>query len=279
MVILDGKTLANKIKEDIKNRIESLNKRPKLSIILVGDDFASHKYVEMKKKACEEVGIICEVYPYAKETKEQIVINKINELNSDPSVNGIMVQLPLPKGFSRENIVEKILPDKDVDGLTTVNFSKITNNDNQAYIPATPKGIMTLLKEYNINVKGKNVVIINDSFQIGKPLKEMMLGQGAIVNICNKETPDISVFTKEADILVVATGVINLITADIVKDGGTIIDVGINKNSEGKTVGDVDFENVSKKVEYITPVPGGIGPMTIASLLDNVVIAYGRQNT
>ena len=233
----------------------------------------------MKKKACEEVGIICDIYPYAKETKEQIVINKIDGLNSDPSVNGIMVQLPLPQGFNRENIVEKIIPSKDVDGLTSVNFNKIANKDETVFLPATPKGILTLLKEYNIEIKDKNVVIVNDSIQIGKPLSAMMINEGAIVTICNKETPDISVFTKVADILVVATGVINLITADIVKADSVVIDVGINKNEDGKTVGDVDFDNVSKKVKYITPVPGGVGPMTIASLLDNVVIAYGRQNT
>lgn len=267
-VILDGKKLSVKILDELSEKISKLDVKPHLVVILVGDDPASQLYVGMKEKAAQKIGIKSTVIRYPENTDENTLLNKISELNNDKDVTAILVQLPLPKHINTTNIIQAILPEKDADGIVPVNMGKILLGVEPYAYPCTPKGILKLLDEYNIDLKGKNVVIVGRSNIVGKPIAQMVLNRNATVTICHSYTKNLSEITKTADILIVAVGVSKLIKKDMVKNNSVIVDVGTSK-IDGKTCGDVDFENVFDGVSYITPVPGGIGPMTIASLMEN----------
>lgn len=266
--ILDGKKLSAKILDELSEKVSKLNVKPHLVVILVGEDPASQLYVGMKEKAAQKIGIKSTVIRYSENTDENTLLDKISELNNDKDVTAILVQLPLPKHINTTNVIQAILPEKDVDGIAPVNMGKILLGVEPYAYPCTPKGILRLLDEYNIDLKGKNVVIIGRSNIVGKPVAQMVLNKNATVTICHSYTKNLSEITKTADILIAAVGVSKLIKKDMVKNNSVIVDVGTSK-IDGKTCGDVDFENVFDEVSYITPVPGGIGPMTIASLMEN----------
>lgn len=274
--IIDGIKISTEIRKDIKQIINETKITPSLAVIQVGDNKASSIYIKNKKKACEEVGIRFEHIKFNDTISEELVINEIKRLNNDISINGILVQLPLPLGFDEGKIINTISPVKDVDGLTYQNVGNLVL-ENDCLVPCTPLGVMELLKAYNVRLSGKNVCLVGRSNLVGKPLIQLLLRNDATLSICHSKSLDIKNHTKQADVLIVAAGHPNLITKDMVKDGVVIIDVGINK--EGNLLcGDVDFDNVSKKASLITPVPGGVGPMTVACLLKNVVKAYQIQN-
>lgn len=274
--IIDGIKISTEIRRDIKQIINETKITPSLAVIQVGDNKASSIYIKNKKKACEEVGIRFEHIKFNDTISEELVINEIKRLNNDISINGILVQLPLPLGFDEGKIINTISPVKDVDGLTYQNVGNLVL-ENDCLVPCTPLGVMELLKAYNVRLSGKNVCIVGRSNLVGKPLIQLLLRNDATLSVCHSKSLDIKNHTKQADVLIVAAGHPNLITKDMVKDGVVIIDVGINK--EGNLLcGDVDFDNVSKKASLITPVPGGVGPMTVACLLKNVVKAYQIQN-
>ncbi|MDA3967027.1 MULTISPECIES: bifunctional methylenetetrahydrofolate dehydrogenase/methenyltetrahydrofolate cyclohydrolase FolD [Helicobacter] len=275
MQILDGKSLSQKIEHNIKNQVQELQTKgikPSLAVILVGDDPASHSYVTMKAKACQRCGIESITKRLVSSISEESLLLEIENLNNDNLVHGILVQLPLPKHINTNKILEKISPKKDVDGFHPFNAGKIFYGLD-SLTPATPKGIITLLKEYKIDLVGKNVVIIGASNIVGKPLAALFLNENATITLCHIYTKNLKEHTLNADILCVGVGKVNLITQDMVKEGAIVVDIGINKLESGKIVGDVDFANVSQKTSYITPVPGGVGPMTIASLLENTIKA------
>ncbi len=274
MVILDGKALSVKIKSQIKEEVRVLKEKgitPGLAFILVGDNPASQVYVNMKTKACEEVGIYSINHRMPKETTEQELIEVIKMLNDNPMVHGILVQLPLPEHLSEEKIIEAIDYKKDVDGFHPYNMGRLARG-NPLFSSCTPLGVMKLFEEYAIDVKGKDVVMVGAGNITGKPMSLMLLNAGATVQVCHIYTQDLKEKTKKADILISAVGKPNLITEDMVKEGAIVVDVGISRVGN-KVVGDVDFENVSKKASYITPVPGGVGPMTIAMLLYNTLLS------
>lgn len=273
--ILDGKALSNKIKEELKKEIKTFMIKPCLAVIQIGNDEASNIYIEAKKKACEEVGIWFKHIKYDSFVDKLEVINKIKELNADEYVDGILLQLPLPNNMDEKSIIKYINPAKDVDGLTDLSVGKLLNNKN-CLISCTPLGIIRLLEEYKIDLEGKHVVIVGRSNLVGKPLISLCLNKDATITVCHSKTKDLSKYTKEADILIVAAGKKHLITSDMVKEDCIIIDVGINR-VDGRLYGDVDFEGVYDKVSYITPVPGGVGPMTVAMLLSNVVKSYKNK--
>lgn len=278
MQILDGKALSLKIKEEIKKEVEELKKdgiTPGLAVILVGQDPASQTYVKMKAKACKDVGIYSITHEMPEDISEDEIIDTIKMMNKNPNIDGILVQLPLPKHIDTTKILEIIDPKKDVDGFHPYNFGRL-NQGLDSFVPCTPLGVMELLKEYNIDVKGLDACVVGASNIVGKPMAALLLNSFATVDICHIFTKDLKEHTKRADLLVVGVGKPNLITEDMVKDGAIIIDIGINK-VDGKIVGDVDFENVSKKASYITPVPGGVGPMTIAMLLKNTIKAAKNE--
>ena len=281
MKILDGKQTSLKISENIQKEIQghinSGKRPPKLDILLVGDDFGSQKYVEMKSKKAQELGIQCEVHRFEEDIQEEELIRLIEELNRNDEIDGVMVQLPLPSHINEKNILEKILPSKDVDGLTSVNLGKLFKNDPTAIAPATAKGILELLKEYEIEIDGKSAVVIGRSDIVGLPTVALLQNENATVTVCHSHTKDLKEVCKRADILVVGIGKAEFIDMEYVKEGSVVIDVGTNKNEEGKLVGDVDFESVKNIVEYITPVPGGVGPMTISCLLSNLLDAYKKN--
>lgn len=274
--IMDGKLAFQAVKMNLKKKIEFENLTPSLTVIQVGDNKASNIYIKNKKNACDEVGIKCNIIKFPETISEELVINEINRLNNDISVNGIIVQLPLPSNFNEGVIINEIDPIKDVDGLTYQNVGNLVL-ENEALISCTPLGVMELLKQYNVKLEGKNVCIVGRSNLVGKPLIQLFLQKNATVSICHSKSLDIKKYTKMADILVVAAGHPNLITKDMVKEGAVVIDVGINKENN-VLCGDVDFKHVSEKASLITPVPGGVGPMTVACLLKNVVKAYLHQN-
>jgi len=276
MTILDGKKLSQKIKNELKEEIKKLSYTPKLAVILVGSDPASHTYVKMKKKACEEVGIESVVIMMDENISEENLLAKIEEINKDSSINGLLIQLPLPKHINTNKILEAVDPIKDVDGFHPYNMGKLVEGLD-TFAPCTPLGVMELFREYDIELKGKDVCVVGASNIVGKPMWALLVNAWATVDICHIETKDLASHTKRADIVIVGVGKPNLITADMVKDGVIVVDIGINK-VDGKIVGDVDFENVSKKASYITPVPGGVGPMTIAMLLKNTLKAAKLQN-
>jgi len=282
MNLMDGKLVAETIYSRLQGEVAVLKEKgvhPKLMIILVGDDPASLSYIRSKRKAAEKTGIISELITYKPEDIDtEGLINKIHELNDDATVHGILVQVPLPKHIETPKVMKAIDPKKDVDGFTAYNLGKMfLSVDFEDLVPCTPLGVIRLLEYYKIPIAGKEAVMVGASNLVGKPMGIMLLNRKATVTICNSKTLDLAAQTKKADILVVAVGKIGLITADMVKDGAVVVDVGINRNAEGKIVGDVDFENVSKKASYITPVPGGCGLMTVASLMENVYQAATHE--
>lgn len=286
--LIDGRKIAAQIKEELKQRVLELKnegkKIPHLAIILVGDDGASQTYVDHKVKACKEVGFHYTMMRFADTINEDKLLKHIDQVNKDSDVDGFIVQLPLPAHISVEKITEHIRPEKDVDGFTNRNFGSIVSK-NPLLMPATPFGVMELLKRYNVETEGKNCVVVGASRLVGAPLSMMLVEQGrATVTVCHKYTKDLKNFTRQANILIVAVGKPGLITADMVKDGAVVIDVGTTR-VEGPQYkngyalkGDVDFKNVAPKCSMITPVPGGVGPMTIASLLLNTLRATELRN-
>lgn len=266
--ILDGKKLSNKILEELAEKISHYDKKPFLSVILVGDDSSSKIYVNNKKKVAEKIGIKSEIITYPADVDENTVLDKIHELNADSSVDAILLQIPVPKHINGYKLINAISPKKDVDGLNPENVGKISTGLVPYAYPCTPKGILWLLDEYKINLDGKHVVIVGRSNLVGKPLAQMALNRNATVTICHSHTNNLVDITKTADILISAVGVNKIISEEMVKKNSVVVDVGICK-VDCKTCGDVDFGKVSLVSSYITPVPGGVGPMTIASLMSN----------
>ncbi len=278
--IMDGRAVAAEIKDRLKSKVKSMKEKgvePLLATILVGDDQASKLYVGNKHKAAQEVGISSRNHELPANTDERTLNQLLKELNDDIRVNGILLQMPLPSALDAMKLIEKINPEKDVDGLTSANMGRLFYNQ-ASLVPCTPLGIMTLLHRYNVRIKGSNAVIINRSSLVGKPLLHLLLAEDATVTSCHSKTNDIPTITSRADILVSAVGRRPqfVVTADMVKDGATVIDVAMNRINGG-WVGDVDFAQVSKKASHITPVPGGVGPMTIAMLLENTIRATAIQ--
>ncbi len=279
MKLLDGKALAFKLEEQIQKEVRELNAKfvyPTLAVILVGDNPASASYVKMKSRACERVGMNTLTFAMPEETQEDRLLAKIAKLNEDDKIDGILVQLPLPKHINATKILDAIDPNKDVDGFHALNVGRATLGLD-CFVPATPLGIMHLLKEYQIQLRGKDCVVVGASNIVGKPLATLLLNAGATVSVCHIDTKDVCVYTKIADIIFVGVGKPNLITADMIKENAIVVDIGINRLSDGRLVGDVDFENVAQKCDFITPVPGGVGPMTIASLIQNTLKSAKRK--
>ena len=279
-IIIDGRSLSKKIINNLKIECDELKKEginPKLAVIMVGDNAASKIYVKNKSKACDEVGIQYEEYFLDEKTTQEELLKLIRKLNDDETVNGILLQSPIPSNLNINRAFKEISYSKDVDGFTPSSVGKLLIGED-TFISCTPYGIIRMFEEYNIDLTGKNVVILGRSNIVGKPLLQCCLNKNATVTICHSKTKDLKEYTKRADILVSAVGKEKIVTSDMVKDNVIVIDVGINRNSEGKVVGDVDFENVKKKASYITPVPGGVGPMTIAMLMSNVIKATKEQN-
>ena len=279
MEIIDGKKVASKIRENLKYECENLKKQgktPKLAVIMVGDNKASQVYVRNKSKACEEIGIEFEEFLLDEKIKQEELIDLIKKLNEDEKTHGILLQSPIPSHLDINEAIQTILPEKDVDGFNPVNVGKLTLNQN-TFVSCTPYGIMKLFEEYKIELEGKNIVIVGRSNIVGKPLIQCCLNKNATVTICHSKTKNLKQFTQNADILIVAIGKSKFITEDMIKKDAVVIDVGINRGEDGKITGDVDFENASKKVSYITPVPGGVGPMTIAMLMNNVIKAVKEK--
>ena len=274
--ILNGKIIAQQIKAKIKVQVTTITSRkPKLAVIIVGEDLASQMYVRTKIKACQECDIDGQVFSLATTVTQKQIINKIEQLNNDNSIDGILVQLPLPKHLDTLAIINSITINKDVDGLTNINAGRLLQGDKKAMLPCTVKGILKLLNHYKIPISKQNVTIINDSNIVGKPLALSLINSGATVSIVHKLTKDLTLYTREADIICSATGVYNIINNNQVKHGVVIIDVAINyQGKEKKVVGDINFETMKNTASAITPVPGGVGPMTIAMLLENLMICY-----
>lgn len=281
MQILDGKALALEIEKEIQAQVITLNQKgitPGLAVILVGNDPASQSYVSMKAKACKRTGIYSTTHEMPESITQDSLLQTIKMLNQNPNIDGILVQLPLPKHIDATAILEAIDPKKDVDGFHPFNMGRIFAN-LEGFTPATPMGVITLLKHHNIPLKGKNVVIVGASNIVGKPLGALFLNENATITLCHIYTNNLTQHTKEADILCVGVGKPNLITKDMVKEGVIVVDIGISKLENGTIVGDVDFKNVAPLCKFITPVPGGVGPMTIASLLQNTLKAATLRAT
>ena len=275
-VILDGKKLREKLLTELKLKVDSFDKKPTLVVILVGEDPASKIYVNNKKKTAEKLGINSQIINYPYDVTEKELLEKIEELNNDSNVTAILVQLPLPKHISKENIINAISPKKDVDGFTPYNFGKLFSGEEPIVYPCTPKGILLLLKEYNIDIEGKHVVIVGRSNIVGHPLAQMLLNKNATVTVCHSYTKNLADITKTADVVISAVGK-NIMEGEMLKSGCVVVDVGIFKDASGKTRGDVDFESASKIASYISPVPGGVGPMTITSLMLNTVELFEKN--
>lgn len=278
--ILDGKTISQKIKAGLKKEVEELRNNgivPKLAVIMIGDDPSSKIYVKNKSIACNEIGIEYEEYLLNENITMNELLALIDKLNKDDSVNGILLQSPIPKDLDINEAFKSIDPKKDVDGFNPINVGKLCLGQD-SFISCTPYGIIKLLEEYGIQIEGKDAVVVGRSNIVGKPMMQCLLNKNATVTICHSKTIKLERATKKADILVVAVGKPKFITADMVKEGAIVIDVGINRGENGKICGDVDFEEVSKVAAYITPVPGGVGPMTIAMLMNNIVKAAKMQN-
>ncbi len=280
VVLLDGQALAYDIEKDLKNKIQIItaqtHKRPKLAVILVGKDPASITYVNMKIKACERVGMDFDLKTLQENITEAKLLSLIKDYNTDQNISGVLVQLPLPRHIDSKMVLEAIDPNKDVDGFHPLNIGKLCTQ-KESFLPATPMGVMRLLKHYHIEIKGKDVAIIGASNIIGKPLSMLMLNAGASVSVCHILTKDISFYTQNADIVCVGVGKPDLIKASMLKKGAVVVDIGINHLNDGRIVGDVDFNNAQKVAGFITPVPKGVGPMTIVSLLENTLIAFEKQ--
>ena len=279
-VIIDGKAIAKKTREYLKKEVEELKENginPKLAVIMVGDNAASKVYIRNKSKACDEVGVKYEEYILGADIKQEELTRLIEKLNNDKTVNGILLQSPLPPNLDINEAITKIDYKKDVDGFHPMNIGKLVLGQD-TFVSCTPYGIMRLFEEYNIDLCGKNVVILGRSNIVGKPLIQCCINKNATVTVCHSKTKELEKITKEADILITAIGKPEFIKAEMVKEDVVVIDVGINRLKTGKIVGDVDFGEVSQKASYITPVPGGVGPMTIAMLLNNVIKAAKQQS-
>ena len=282
-LILDGKSVGKKIREDLQKEIEGYLKKgmrnPNLVVILVGNDPASQVYVENKRKACKEVGINSMVFKLPENTTQVELLELIGKFNGDEDIDGILVQLPLPSHINTQEIIEAINPHKDVDGFHPENIGKLATGKSDGIIPCTPLGIWILLKHYKIPTFKKDIVVVGASNIVGKPMALLFLkNEEAPVSVCHINTKNLKSYTKQAEILIVAVGKPNLITQDMVKDGVVVIDVGINRLQDGRIVGDTDFEKLKEKASAITPVPGGVGPMTVASLLLNTVSIYRKKH-
>ncbi len=278
--IMDGKALSLKLKEQMKQRIAQLKQQginPKLVVVLVGDNSASQVYVRNKHKSCGEVGIESEVITMPEQTTQQELLEVVERLNQDETVDGILVQLPLPKQIDEKTVLRSILPEKDVDGFHPVNVGLLSIGD-ECFAPATPSGIIAMFQEYGIDIAGKNCVVIGRSNIVGKPMAALLLKNNATVTICHSKTEDLASYTRRADVVIVATGRRHTLTAEMVKEGAVVVDVGMNRNEQGKLCGDVDYEEVNEKASFITPVPGGVGPMTITELLENTIQAAQRHH-
>ncbi|MFH1284136.1 MAG: bifunctional methylenetetrahydrofolate dehydrogenase/methenyltetrahydrofolate cyclohydrolase FolD [Candidatus Peregrinibacteria bacterium] len=282
MTLLDGRKVSKemllKLQSEV-NRLHAEHIHPKLAVILVGKDPASVSYIKQKQKACDMTGIEWEQFDYDTDVTTDELIGKIHELNEDESIHGILVQLPLPRGVYVPDVIRAIEPKKDVDGFTAYNLGKMfLSMEFEHLAPCTPRGVIRLLEHYKIPIEGREAVVVGHSNIVGKPLAMMLLNRNATVMVCHIHTKDLAAHTKNADILCVAVGKPDLIKADMVKEGATVIDIGINRLDNGELVGDVDFDEVAEKAGFITPVPGGIGPMTVACLMENTVTAAKRLN-
>ncbi len=279
MELIDGKKLAKEIRENLKLKCDELKKEginPKLAVIMVGEDKASKVYVKNKSKACNEIGIEFEEFILDENIEQKDLMELIKKLNNDKTVNGILLQSPIPKHLDINEAFKAIAPEKDVDGFNPVNVGKLSLNQD-TFVSCTPYGIMKMFEAYNINLEGKDVVIVGRSNIVGKPLIQCCLNKNATVTVCHSKTKDLKEHTKNADIVIAAIGKSKFVTEDMIKKDAVVIDVGINRGEDGKLTGDVDFENVSKKASFITPVPGGVGPMTIAMLMNNVIKAASKK--
>ncbi len=278
--IISGKEVALKVRERIKNEVEELlaktGKRPGLAVIIVGEDPASQVYVRNKAKGCEEVGFHSEVYRLPEQTEMAELLALVNKLNNDENIHGILCQLPLPKHLDETEVILAIDPNKDVDAFHPVNTGKIMIG-NYSFLPCTPAGVMELIASTGVDISGKECVVVGRSNIVGKPQAMLLLQKNGTVTICHSRTKNLAETTKRADILVVAVGRANFITGDMIKEGAIVVDVGINRMDDGKLVGDVHFESAEKVASYITPVPGGVGPMTITMLLQNTLTAAKQQ--
>jgi len=278
--ILDGKKVSQQVVEKLTQELQAIHASgavlPKLVVVLVGDDPASQVYVGKKAKMAQKIGMLSELIMLPAQTTQAELLREIHRLNGDPSVHGILVQLPLPKHIDTLAIITAVDPKKDVDGLHPLNLGLLMTGDPAACKPCTPAGVITLLKAYNIPLAGQHAVILGRSNIVGKPMGMLLLQENATVSYCHSKTADLPSLTRQADILVAAVGVPKLVTADYLKPGATVVDVGINR-LEGKLVGDVDFDSASEKAGFITPVPGGVGPMTIATLMSNTLQLYKRS--
>lgn len=276
MTVIDGKALSAKIKEEVRVEVEELKNKegitPGLAVVLVGDDAASATYVNSKHKACENAGIYSVVHTKPSSTTQEELLELIDEMNNDSKLDGILVQLPLPKHIDTTTVLEAINPLKDVDGFHPYNVGRMVSNLD-SFLPATPFGVMRMFEENNIELSGKNCVVIGSSDIVGKPMASLLTNAKATVTVCNSRTKDLSAHTKAADIVIIAVGVPHLLKGDMLKDGAVVIDVGINRLDTGKLTGDADFEDCKEKCSFITPVPGGVGPMTIGMLLKNTLKA------
>lgn len=273
--ILDGKQIAKDYRQGLQNQVEALKEKgftPKLSVILVGNDGASQSYVRSKKKAAEKIGMISEIVHLEETATEEEVLNELNRLNNDDSVSGILVQVPLPKQVSEQKILEAINPDKDVDGFHPINIGKLYI-DEQTFVPCTPLSIMEILKHADIDLEGKNAVVIGRSHIVGQPVSKLLLQKNASVTILHSRSKDMASYLKDADVIVSAVGKPGLVTKDVVKEGAVIIDVGNTPDENGKLKGDVDYDAVKEIAGAITPVPGGVGPLTITMVLNNTLLA------
>ncbi|MBQ8886213.1 MAG: bifunctional methylenetetrahydrofolate dehydrogenase/methenyltetrahydrofolate cyclohydrolase FolD [Candidatus Gastranaerophilales bacterium] len=273
--IIDGKELAKKVRKELKKDVEALKAKginPKLAVIMVGNDPGSTVYVRNKSKACEKVGIEFEEFLFDEKTEEAELLDLIDKLNADDSIHGILLQCPVPKHIDVNKAFRRISPNKDVDGFNPINVGNLTIGED-AFISCTPYGVVKMFEEYNIETEGKRAVILGRSNIVGKPMIQCMLNKNSTVTVCHSRTQNIGEVIKEADIVIAAIGKPNFVKAEMVKDGAVVIDVGINRLEDGTITGDVDYENVAPKASFITPVPGGVGPMTIAMLLNNVVKA------
>ncbi len=271
MILIDGKKTSEKIRAELAEEVKNMPREVGLAVIIVGDDAASQVYVRNKEKACQQLGIQSYRYSFPSSITEEELKKTIADLNADKRINGILVQLPLPKHLNERRILECIATEKDVDGFSANQIGKLLLGED-CLVSCTPQGIMKLLSEYGISVAGKHAVVVGRSNIVGKPISLLLLQANATVSVCHSKTADLAAITKQADILVVAIGKAKFITADMVKEGAVVIDVGINR-VDGKLYGDVDFENVAPKCSYITPVPGGVGPMTVTCLMCNTVKA------
>lgn len=278
MELLDGKTVAKHVKDNLKSFIKEKNIAPKLAVIMVGNNPASSTYVKNKEKSCEYVGIESKTYHFNDGADEKILLDFIEGLNCDPDINGILVQLPLPSHIDEKKVLEKIAPEKDVDGFHYVNVGKFNIGDDDAFMSCTPFGICHILKYYNIDVSGKECVVVGRSNIVGKPMANALLQMDGTVTVCHSKTANLKEVCKRADVLVCAVGKPKFFNKDYIKDGAIVIDVGINRDKDGKLCGDVDFDGVKDAVYAITPVPGGCGPMTVAMLMNNCVKATCNQN-